>query len=159
LPEGLEETEANWRRFLVTLIVERDALLSLAHEAEEDMRRTAITDLPSEESTDASETASSAAKAVRRAVWKNLGSAVRTVLSSLEDTDESVGQHQAARGDFSQASTQDHCTDVAGLAAAIHEAWAVAACEPEDLWAAQLLLGECRRLFPSEAARTVEAFA
>uniref|UniRef100_A0A7S4PU37 Uncharacterized protein n=1 Tax=Alexandrium monilatum TaxID=311494 RepID=A0A7S4PU37_9DINO len=135
IPEGLDEAETAWRRFLFSLIPQREGLMALAQEAEEDMRRPVRGDVAG--------AVSLAERSVHRAVWANLGPAVRAALTTMEGMNEGDAQDRAAAGAFERA--KDHCTDVAGLASAIHGAWEVAALEPEDLWAAQLLLGECRR--------------
>lgn len=141
LADGLEAAELKWRQILVKLIPERDSLLSFAREAEADMKRSPMVDWPG-----SATESGSVAIAVRRAVWANLGSAVRAVLSSLDAEEDEVAQTWAAQGAFPEAKPSDYCTDVESLAVAIDKAWAAAAYDPEALWAAQVLLGECGRV-------------
>lgn len=155
--EALDEAELGWRRLLLALIPESESLVALARGAEEDMRQPLVTGPKAADLRDGQETDSHEARAVRRAVWTNLGSAVRAVLMSLEGEDEAAARERAAKGAFPRAIDEDHCGDVEGLAAAIDGAWAVAACDVEDLWAAQRLLSECRGLRPAGTATPMGA--
>lgn len=148
---GISEDELAWRSFLVALAPLAGELGAHCDAAELDFAARQVGDGggPSAEV----DTEAAADRAVRRAVWANLG-ASREAVRSLPHRDIAAARAAAWRGDVQRATEEEKCGDLAGLEAAITAAWA-ASCEPEPLWAAQALLGICRRL-AAEAARAGE---
>lgn len=168
---GLEEFR--WRSLLMALIPHREPLESLVQLAQDDVRRlesdTAGATAAGAPASAAGQRAWSlrlsskeeratrqetAMRAVRRSVWLNLGPARDTLLAMPTDMRVSEIELAAAKGRFARPPGE-HCTDIQGLASAIDNAWAVG-CDPEELWAAQALLGECRAQGALGAKQLVE---
>mmetsp|Transcript_19851 Transcript_19851/g.49950 ORF Transcript_19851/g.49950 Transcript_19851/m.49950 type:complete len:310 (+) Transcript_19851:48-977(+) len=155
--EGVSAEELAWREFLVALVPYGERLADQVDAAEEHFLQrengdNAPTPSPPqfEPATGTEETAQ---RAVFRSVWANLGDAREVVRSFAGDMSLRVARSRAWRGDFG-LSPSGVCDDIAGLEAAIVNAW-TAKCDPEFLWAAQALLGACRRYSsPSAASRS-----
>lgn len=144
-PQGLEKLDGIWGCFLTTLAVESEHLAMMVEHAEayENMK---LTDREVHGEYTAEQ---EAAAAVHRSVWYNLGIA-REFIRSLENShsaDNSSISVDMLLNDLDAGASI--CEDSTGLASAIERAWE-AACDPEMLWAAQLLLGECRKLSLSQ---------
>ncbi|CAE8690513.1 unnamed protein product [Polarella glacialis] len=149
LPPGGGPEEVRWRRFLLALARERDQLSAMIRGAQRDFQLGAGASSRPELQGPRFAAELLASRAVRRAVWVNLGPAREAVLAFPADVETAWAR--TARGDFARRE-EGFCTDVDGLAEAIEQAWN-AVCDPEMLWAAQLVLGECRKL-ADEAANS-----
>mmetsp|Transcript_28595 Transcript_28595/g.52000 ORF Transcript_28595/g.52000 Transcript_28595/m.52000 type:complete len:232 (+) Transcript_28595:54-749(+) len=84
-----------------------------------------------------------AEQVVRRAVWNSLGS-LRDLLLSLEDASDMAYRTQVVAVSNGLNMEQPPCQALDQLEQSIHAGWSAIG-DPELLWAAQLLLVECKR--------------
>lgn len=146
--------EHRWRKLLLALTYYREELATLARSATDDARTSYVAThvhdepapgpLASAGRQERARRQELAMRAVRRSVWLNLGPAREVLIELPGATTHKEFQAAAKGGLYPKASGGDPCTDMQGLASAIHAAW-TAACDPEELWAAQALLGECQQ--------------